>query len=145
MPTCFFDAKTLGFIIVEGPGEAIPKGAVEVSSEEYESLFMGQESGKRIAADKKGRPVLVDLPPASAETLAQNERWWRDTQLTQSDGIVSRHRDEIEGGSSTTLTLEQYGELQAYRRLLRDWPSAGEFPLSDHRPSAPHWLAELTQ
>ncbi|PMZ32348.1 phage tail protein, partial [Pseudomonas sp. GW247-3R2A] len=44
-------------------------------------------------------------------------------------------------GGATTLTTEQYAELQAYRRELRDWPQGAEFPQADHRPVAPTWLS----
>ena len=67
------------------------------------------------------------------------------SELSLSDGVVSRHRDEVESGLSTTLTAEQYTALQAYRRQLRDWPQGAEFPLVDHRPIAPPWLAEQSQ
>ncbi|HEP8974560.1 TPA: phage tail protein, partial [Pseudomonas aeruginosa] len=53
-----------------------------------------------------------------------------------------RHRDEIEAGDVPTLDAEKYSALQTYRRALRDWPEAGEFPLAEHRPRAPEWLAD---
>ena len=59
--------------------------------------------------------------------------------LVDTDALVARHRDELEVGT-TTLNAEQYQALQAYRRQLRDWPESGEFPLAEHRPTAPDWL-----
>lgn len=58
---------------------------------------------------------------------------------------MARHRDEVEGGLETTLTPTQYTELQAYRRALRNWPEAGEFPLIEHRPPALLWLTGTLQ
>nr|WP_256671239.1 phage tail assembly chaperone [Pseudomonas sp. IB20] len=73
--------------------------------------------------------------------MASVERSWRDAQLFPTDAIVSRHRDELESGGTTSITPEQYTELQAYRRQLREWPQGAEFPLVDHRPVAPSWLS----
>jgi hypothetical protein len=56
--------------------------------------------------------------------------------------MVARDRDELEDGGGTTLTTDQYAQLQAYRRALRDWPQGSFFPFTEHRPSAPLWLAE---
>lgn len=140
----FFDAKTLGFLTVEDHEDVSPD-LPTVTADEHDALINGQALGKRIAADDKGRPTLVDLPQPSPEQLAAEERAWRDTQLATTDGVVSRQRDELEEGSATTLSAAQYTELQAYRRLLRNWPEAGEFPLIEHRPTAPIWLADQFQ
>lgn len=123
----------------------IPDGSVEVADEDYEALRAGQEQGKWLVANDQGYPVLIDPPQPSPEVLAAIERQWRDERLLATDGVVSRHRDEVDEGSPLTLNLGQYAELQAYRRALRNWPEAGEFPLSEHRPPAPAWLAGESQ
>lgn len=138
----YFYAESLGFDLVQGPADELPAGSVEVGYEDYLLLLEMQAMGKRIAADDQGFPLLVDPPGASVEVLVSNERVWRDGQLAATDGVVSRHRDELEEGLETTLTPTQYTELQAYRRALRNWPEAGEFPLIEHRPPAPPWLTE---
>lgn len=123
----------------------IPDDSVELSDEAYEALNAGQQLGKWIVTDGEGYPILIDPPPLSEESQSANERNWRSLQLLITDGLVTRHRDEVEEGSKTTLPSEQYAELQAYRRLLRNWPEAGDFPLSSHRPRAPSWLPESTE
>ncbi|WP_346274606.1 MULTISPECIES: phage tail assembly chaperone [unclassified Pseudomonas] len=85
------------------------------------------------------------MPAPSPEQLATVERAWRDSRLSATDSVVARHRDEQEEALGTTLTSEQYVELQTYRRTLRNWPEAGGFPLSEHRPPAPTWLSTLPQ
>ena len=127
---------------VNNPDCLIPADAVEIPRELYTALLDGQSAGRVITSDADGYPVLVDPPPPSPEYLAAIERAWRDGQLAATDGVVARHRDELEAAGVTTLTPEQYTELQAYRRQLRDWPQTGEFPMLDHRPTAPEWLAE---
>ncbi|MNV64276.1 Caudovirales tail fiber assembly protein [compost metagenome] len=125
---------------VANPACLIPEDAVEITAENHTDLLKGQSEGKVIAWGDDGFPVLADLPPPSDEQLAADERVWRDQRLSETDGVVTRHRDEVEEGLETTLTPTQYTELQAYRRALRNWPETGEFPLIDHRPLPPSWL-----
>lgn len=142
----FASKSTRGFYDAEIHGVSlIPDDAIEISAEYHAELLTGESEGKIITWRDDGLPVLVDPPPPSDEVLAAVERAWRDQRLFETDGVVARHRDEQEEGSETTLTARQYSELQAYRRALRNWPESGEFPLIDHRPAAPPWLAEQTQ
>lgn len=134
----FYDAE------IHGAG-LIPEDAIEISAEYHAELLAGESGGKIITWRDDDFPVLADPPPPSDEALAAVERVWRDQRLLETDGVVARHRDEQEEGSETTLAARQYSDLQAYRRALRNWPESGEFPLIDHRPAAPPWLAEQTQ
>lgn len=129
---------------VDNPACLIPEGAVEITQKRYTELLEGQSIGQRISGGVDGYPILIAPPTPSPEFLAEVERTWRDGQLSATDGVVSRHRDELEEGQ-TTLTSAQYTELQAYRRDLRNWPQGAEFPLKDHRPAAPLWLTEALQ
>ncbi|MHC3954544.1 phage tail assembly chaperone [Pseudomonas aeruginosa] len=110
--------------------------------EEYKALLDAQGQGLLIVAGEDGQPVATPPPPLEDEALATIERDWRDRQLDDTDTLVARHRDELEVGT-TTLSAKQYQALQAYRRQLRDWPESGEFPLAEHRPTAPDWLDAL--
>ena len=120
-----------------------PDDAIPISEERYLSVIACRVDGKVRGHDAEGLPILIDPPPLSAEELEQVERVWRDAQLVQTDSLVVRHRDEVEDGSTTTLIAEQYAELQAFRRALRNWPEGDEFPLIERRPLAPLWLAGL--
>ncbi len=121
---------------------SMPKDVVEIGAERHAELMAGQAAGLVIDWGKDGFPVLTAPPPPSAEDLAAVERAWRDQSLSATDSVVTRHRDELEDGAATTLTAEQYAELQTYRRALRGWPETGEFPRTEHRPPAPVWLPE---
>lgn len=81
----------------------------------------------------------------SPEDLAAFERIWRDGQLSDSQWLTARHRDELDLGDAPTLTAAQFAELLTYRKALRDWPQGTEFPLADHRPVAPPWLSSQEQ
>ncbi|MBC3207929.1 hypothetical protein HU755_14095 [Pseudomonas sp. SWRI111] len=72
-------------------------------------------------------------------------RAWRDAEVIRVTWLRDRHRDENEIGSDTTLTAEQYAELLAYIKALRDWPAALEFPAEESRPVVPEWVASQTQ
>lgn len=120
----------------------IPPDAVEITRELRDQLLAGEATGRFIAPDEHGFPMLTDPPLPSDDELAAIERVWRDGRLAASDGVVARHRDEAEVGGATTLTPAQYAELQAYRQALRKWPQGEQFPLEDHRPVAPTWLVD---
>ncbi len=140
----FYSKATKGFYD-ESIHSSMPDDVVEISDEKHAELMGGQAAGKVISCGDDGYPFLTEPPPVSDEVLKLNERVWRDAQLSATDGVVSRHRDELEEAQVTTLTPAQYSELQVYRRALRNWPEAGEFPLIDHRPQPPSWLAEQIQ
>ena len=140
--TIYYSSNPRGFYDDRLHGENIPEGAKEITSEQHQALLEGQSQGKIIREDADGYPLLIEPPPLTPEEVAAIERNWRDAKLAATDGDVTRHRDELEEGSATTLSAEQYTALQAYRRQLRDWPQGEEFPLADHRPVAPTWFAE---
>lgn len=135
----FFDTRIHGEI--GDPDCSIPEGAFEISDDSYTALMTAAGQGQLIIPGADGYPVAVKSLSATAYELASIERAWRDSCLSTTDGVVSRHRDELEEGVRTTLAAEQYAELQTYRRALREWPQGENFPLIEHRPSAPIWLA----
>lgn len=138
----YFSPSTCGAYLPEIHGDDMPADVVEVAESMWLSLLDElSRSPKKMSSQPNGQPVLIDPPPLDTEALAAAERAWRDAQLLLTDPMVSRHRDEIEEGGSTSITTEQYAELQAYRRQLRDWPQGEQFPLAEHRPLAPTWLS----
>lgn len=58
----------------------------------------------------------------------------RDQLLSETDWLVTRHRDEKDEGSGTTLTAKQFKELLRYRKALRDWDKVSALPV---RPEPP--------
>lgn len=131
-------------VAVDNPDCKIPVNAKLITPEQYQALLDGESQGQIISEDADGFPILMHPPPPSAEQLAAAQRGWRDRELTATDRMVARHRDEIEEGSATTLVPEQYVELQTYRRELRAWPESPDFPSEDHRPDKPAWLDQPT-
>jgi hypothetical protein len=107
---------------------SIPAGAIEISDEDHEILIRGQTAGKCMALDADGSPAFVDHPPRPVEERMAIARRRRDRLLADSDGIVERHRDQVEEESPRTLSDEQYRAYMAYRRALRDLPEHPAFP-----------------
>lgn len=113
-----------------GPQNAIDfPGLIEVSDDDPRYLAL-------IAAIEPEKVVLVP------STL---ERQWRDLELASVMWLRERHRDQLEIGTATTLTGEQFKELLVYMQSLRNWPQSPDFPQTEHRPVAPSWIAEQTQ
>lgn len=141
----FFSPSICGAYRPEVHGADMPADVVEVSESVWQALLDELSvSPKKMSSRPDGQPVLIDPPPLDTDELAAVERAWRDAQLALTDPLVSRHRDEVEEGGATSITAYQYTELQVYRRQLRDWPQGEQFPLAEHRPPAPTWLAMET-
>lgn len=137
-----FSASTCGVYVPGINTSDIPADVIEIPRAYWVSLLQELAVTAKMISVRadNGYPVLVDTPPLAPEEAANVERLWREKQLLTTDSLVARDRDELEDGGGTTLSSDQYAELQAWRRALRDWPQASFFPFSEHRPTAPGWL-----
>lgn len=135
-------------ITVPNPACLLPPESelVDVAQDEHDEIFRVLAlGGSVLAPGKKGRPGTAPAPPPTEEDLKSRERAIRDRALLLTDPLISRHRDEVEALRPTTLTAEQYTQLQGYRQDLRGWPESVHFPAVGYRPEQPVWLAELIQ
>lgn len=85
-------------------------------------------------------PPQVDVSP---DAQIEAERQWRMAELTATDWLVTRHRDELDVGAQPTLSNKQFSKLQAWRQALRNWPASSDTPDNPSRPELPKWLARL--
>ncbi|PLP87602.1 phage tail protein [Pseudomonas sp. FFUP_PS_473] len=138
-------SQLTGSTYISGFHSDIPEDAKPITEENYLEVIANPKAGKVRSHDANGLPILIDPPPATGDELAAAERKWRDGQVSDTEWLVTRHRDEQDMQLSTTLTPEQFSELLAYRQGLRDWPQSELFPGIEHRPQPPTWLADLTQ
>lgn len=124
----YYSAQTGGFYdkVVHGV-EGLPGDAVEVSEADWLQLLQLQSEGKRIVAGTDGRPVAVDHAPTKDE-LSRGMLARRARELTRTDGLIARHRDELEAGEKPTLPPKKYEALQRYRVHLRKLPQLPGFP-----------------
>jgi hypothetical protein len=139
-----FYSPTTGCTYLLGLNPSMPKDVVEISEELFLSVICNPAFGKVRAHDEEGRPCLVDAPEPVQDPAAQ-EREWRDGELAGVLWLRERHRDQLEIAGPTTLTTEQFNALLVYMQELRDWPQSPDFPDSQHRPTAPDWIAEQSQ
>lgn len=137
-----FYSQTTGTTYFKEIHGSVPNDAVPISEDRFKEVITNPALGKLRAHDDDGLPILVDPPPATIEELAAAERQWRDVEIESVRWLRERHRDEVDSARPTTLSSEQSGELLDYVQALRDWPQAPEFPNSEHRPTAPSWVAE---
>ncbi|WLG37610.1 tail fiber assembly protein [Pseudomonas rhodesiae] len=146
----FYSAQDCGFLFLSersayDAAGTWPPDVVEVTEDDWQNF--GQKSpppGMRRGSDADGRPAWV-TPKVSPDDARNQERAWRDRQLKATDSLVTRHRDELEADRPTTLSAEQYQQLQRYRLDLRDWPEADLFPAVANRPPAADWLPGSTE
>jgi hypothetical protein len=138
-------SQSTGFCYLDGIHLDIPADAVEISEAVFVSVIGNPEPGKVRSHDENGLPFLTDPPPPTVGELADKERLWRDAQLKAVQWLRERHRDEQDLQRETTLDGEQFGELLSYLQDLRDWPQSDQFPVLEHRPVAPPWIADQSQ
>ncbi|PIF51535.1 phage tail assembly chaperone [Pseudomonas sp. 29] len=86
-----------------------------------------------------GNPVVIPETVVEEQEPLTAARTWRQSSLSATEWLVTRHRDEQALGRGTTLKAAQYLELLEYRQALRDWPEAKGFPTAVSRPTAPQW------
>lgn len=136
-----FYSQSTGCAYIVGIHQIMPSDAVEISADRYDAMIANPVSGKVRGHDAEGLPILIDPAP----DVAGNERNWRDRELSSVIWLRDRHRDQLDLGTETALTPEQFTELLVYMQTLRDWPQSADFPDSQYRPVAPLWIAEQTQ
>lgn len=117
--------------------EAAPADAIRISNDDYHRLLSDMSRGYVV-----NQNLTTEVANQSADEKSISSRMLRDSVLNNISWIIERHRDELEAGIATTLSVERYAELQSYRQQLRDWPAQPGWP-DIEMPPAPDWLAEL--
>ncbi|OQS42349.1 phage tail assembly chaperone [Chromobacterium haemolyticum] len=87
--------------------------------------------------------AAIQNPQPTSSQLAEKARLQRDNFLVATQWLVQRHRDQIEIGAATTLSADQFKELQTYRQALRDVPAQNGFPASITWPAVPACAQEV--
>lgn len=118
---------------------------IEITWGEHSALMKAQTEGKTIQKDKGGRPIAVAPPEPTQEQLAVAEAVWVGGQLSITEPMISRYRDERDLEEPTTLPAARFTELLGYRKALRAWSLSPGFPIVANRPPPPAWLEQLDQ
>lgn len=142
-----FYSQSTGCTYLKSLHATMPSDVVLIDDDRYEEVIANPDPAKVRSHDAQGLPILIDPPVVAptAEQLAAIERTWRDAEVSSTEWLVTRHRDEQDMQLATTLTAEQFAELLVYRQALRDWPQTEAFPDTAQRPVAPPWIAEQVQ
>lgn len=118
--TLYYSAATGGFYDSAIHGSAIPADAVKITAAQHAALLAGQEGGKRIAADAKGKPTLIT---PQADSPGQ--------QLARLTTAVQGHLDAAAqaAGYDSIYTAVSYADepavpkYQAEGQAFRAWRS----------------------
>jgi hypothetical protein len=123
-------SKTVGFlrddIIPQHHIDSI-EDAVEITHEEYDSVFDEHMNGKDIIADEDGRPIAVGRITPD-HVLASSIRDKRDSMLRDSDWVML---------SDSPVSEEDKQAWMSYRQALRNITEQEEFPGVVVFPTAP--------
>lgn len=137
----YYSPTTGTFYAREVHGDNMPEDVVEISKQAYNELLDGRALGRVIVMGDSGTPVLADPPPKTQQEIENEARSQRDGALDATDWIVQRHQDQLAVGVETTITDNEYKELQEYRQALRLWPEQEGWPKID-MPPPPAWISK---
>ncbi|CNH36565.1 tail fiber assembly protein [Yersinia kristensenii] len=137
-----FSATTLSFypkelLDVYADAGTLPSDLIEIGDDIYAQFAAQPPAGKMRGADKKGKPVWVNVPVpvVTADAVAATARRYRDAFITATDAmtIIDYSIDD------KPLTDAQRSELMAIRAAYRAWPTLANWPLIE-LPELPQWL-----
>lgn len=124
MNNYFYSKKSNGFYpasmkgIYELSPDGWPSDAVEVSEEDYNNLYSGQAKGKKITADDKGYPVLIDPPGPTQEELIAAAEEKRDMLIAEAAIKIAPLQDAIDLDEATQDEQIQLTAWKKYRVSL---------------------------
>lgn len=113
----YFSKAELGFYCDE-VNESIPADAVEISEELYFSLLEGQSTGKVIAANKAGIPILTDPPEPTVEELVALAEETKAVLMTETNARILPLQDAFDLGLETEEEKQLLLAWKKYRVLL---------------------------
>ncbi|WP_053091314.1 tail fiber assembly protein [Morganella morganii] len=96
-----FSAKTIGFYFV-GYHTDIPDDAVDITNEHWRELMMGQEDGKKIAANENGYPVLIDRPEPTHEQYIEIAELQKKSLIDAAMQSISVIQLKLQAGRNLT-------------------------------------------
>lgn len=122
----FYDKESQGFYI-DGLHKNIPKTAVEINAETYQSLIAGQEAGKQIVTDKTGNPVLIDPQPSTEHALNLDTLTWeisaeKQTVLFENkkNTLLDKLADKADKIKSSLLIGYPQTEIESFYRQEKE-------------------------
>jgi hypothetical protein len=97
-------------------------------------------SGMTLLTDEEA--YAIQQPAKTEGQLASELRVTRNERLSKLDKVILRHRREIELGTTTKLTDEQFKQVLQIAQDLANVPEQSTFPTSVTWPTQPAWLVD---
>ncbi|EPP1658171.1 tail fiber assembly protein [Enterobacter hormaechei] len=113
----YFSKAELGFYCDE-VNESIPADAVEISEELYFSLLEGQSTGKVIAANEAGKPILTAQPEPTVEELVALAEETKTVLMKEANARILPLQDAFDLGLDTDDEKQLLLAWKKYRVLL---------------------------
>ncbi|WP_213878630.1 hypothetical protein [Pseudomonas sp. dw_358] len=82
--------------------------------------------------------IVVTIDPALAA------RAWIEDHLKTTEEMVTHYREQLDLGEAPDISAEQFAELLRWRRTVRQWPKAPDYPAPASRPRALPWMGLST-
>lgn len=124
MENYYYSAKNNGFYHsslkagYEASENGWPEDAVIIRDEDYNALFDGQDSGKMITADSKGKPVLVDSLAQTFEQLLAAAKEQVSARLAKASTAITPLQDAVDVGDATDAERARLKAWKQFRVAL---------------------------
>lgn len=128
MVKIYYDPKSSG-IYQTNIHKRIPQGSVEISEEMRWKIVNASSDGLLITV--LNDEITFSESETVPNTLVNDERFWRDSELFRSDIELYKVQDSDAKGVGSV------SDWRVYRKLLRMWPENANFPTIEFRPKAP--------
>jgi len=96
-----------------------PDDATEIETQLAESFMVTPPQGKRRIAGADGMPAWGDIPPPTAEELAQQAEAHRTQFLTYADAVMADWRTELALGEISDADKAKLTAWMAYKREVK--------------------------
>lgn len=96
-----------------------PDDATEIETQLAESFMVTPPQGKRRIAGADGMPDWGDIPPPTAEELAQQAEAHRTQLLTYADAVMADWRTELALGEISDADKAKLTAWMAYKREVK--------------------------
>ncbi|MDF0605375.1 tail fiber assembly protein [Neisseriaceae bacterium TC5R-5] len=131
----YFDSQLCAFFNSElGP---VPDGALPVEEETYQAIQAGLQAGQRLAANKKGQPVLLDALPPTPEELAAQAQAELTRRIQMATFAIAPLADALELGIATEEEQASLIAWKRYRIELSRMPQQPGYPTDIDWPTEP--------
>ncbi|EGZ6790528.1 tail fiber assembly protein [Escherichia coli] len=96
-----------------------PDDAKDIETRRAESFMVTPPQGKRRIAGADGMPAWGDIPPPTAEELAQQAEAHRTQFLTYADAVMADWRTELALGEISDADKAKLTAWMAYKREVK--------------------------